>query len=158
MAMLVSDTSSLHVQHQRHIDRLDHTGTFDTDALDALRASPDVDYIEEDGIMQLEATTTQCARECSCTCSLSRLTPPACQTLRTNAPWGLQRVSQNAKLPANSNPQALTYTFKYDSSAGAGVDIYVIGEMRCVLLLQADDHGGADVPALGQTLVSTPPT
>ena len=65
--------------------------------------------------------------------------------VRTNAPWGLQRISQAAKLsstnaayvslpmpaPHSSSPtlrSALTYTFPYDDSAGQGVDIYIVGE------------------------------
>ena len=35
-------------------------GILTADALDALRASDDVEYIEEDGIFQLEATVAQC--------------------------------------------------------------------------------------------------
>ena len=41
----------------------------------------------------------------------------------------MQRISQNARL-ASQDPLATTYTYRYDSSAGTGVDIYVIGEMR----------------------------
>ena len=52
--------------------------------------------------------------------------PDVASILRTNAPWGLARISQNGRL-ANQNPNALTFTYRYDSSAGAGVDIYVIG-------------------------------
>ena len=45
---------------QRQLLKESHrTGTFDTDALNALRASSDVEYIEDDGIFQLEATVTQ---------------------------------------------------------------------------------------------------
>ena len=49
---------------------------------------------------------------------------------RTNAPWGLQRISQTAKL-SNQNTNALTFTYTYDSSAGSGVDIYIVGEYWC---------------------------
>ena len=45
---------------------------------------------------------------------------------RTNAPWGLARLSQAAKL-TDQNTNDLTFTYKYDSTAGAGVDIYVVG-------------------------------
>jgi cerevisin len=44
---------------------------------------------------------------------------------KTNAPWGLSRLSQTAKLTGTSTT-ALTYTYKYDSTAGSGVDIYVV--------------------------------
>ncbi|KAI0639444.1 serine protease [Trametes polyzona] len=77
-------------------------GTLGADALNALRANPDVEYIAEDGIFHINAAVTQ-----------------------TNAPWGLQRISQAARL-SNQNTGALTYTYTYDSSAGAGVDIYIV--------------------------------
>ena len=74
--------------------------------MNALRASDEVEYIEEDGIMTIQATVTQ-----------------------INAPWGLQRISQSAKLTSTSTT-ALTYTYKYDSTAGAGVDIYIVGKYK----------------------------
>ncbi|KAF9041515.1 serine protease [Panaeolus papilionaceus] len=72
----------------------------DEAALNELRASKDVELISEDGIMHAFAT-------------------------QTNAPWGLQRISQRAKLSGTSTT-ALTYTYNYDSSAGSGVDIYIV--------------------------------
>ena len=47
-------------------------------------------------------------------------------SLRTDAPWGLGRISSQTKL-TNQDPTALTYTYKYDSTAGANSDIYIIG-------------------------------
>ncbi|KAF5387942.1 hypothetical protein D9615_000786 [Tricholomella constricta] len=70
------------------------------EALDALRANPNVEYIEEDGIMSTFIT-------------------------QTNAPWGLSRLSSTSRL-ANQDSSALTFSYTYDSSAGAGVDIYVV--------------------------------
>lgn len=35
------------------------TGTLEADALNALRANPDVDYIAEDGILHINAAVTQ---------------------------------------------------------------------------------------------------
>ncbi|KAI0791170.1 serine protease [Abortiporus biennis] len=77
-------------------------GRFSENTLNLLRSSPDVEYISEDGIVSINAVTTQ-----------------------TNAPWGIARLSQNAKL-SNQNTGALTFSYKYDSAAGAGVDIYVV--------------------------------
>ncbi|KAF6747229.1 serine protease [Ephemerocybe angulata] len=74
----------------------------DDDELETLRASPDVESIAEDGIMSIFATATQ-----------------------TNAPWGLQRISQAGAL-SNTNTAALTFTYTYDTTAGAGVDIYIV--------------------------------
>ncbi|KAK7678555.1 hypothetical protein QCA50_018427 [Cerrena zonata] len=77
-------------------------GQFSDNVLNMLRANPDVESIEEDGIMSINAITTQ-----------------------TNAPWGIARLSQNGRL-SNQNTGALTFTYSFDSSAGAGVDIYVV--------------------------------
>nr|AIN44165.1 serine proteinase [Volvariella volvacea] len=72
----------------------------DEASLNALRASDDVAYITEDGIATISAT-------------------------QTNAPWGLGRISQDGLL-SNQNAAALTFTYTYHDSAGAGVDVYVV--------------------------------
>ena len=46
--------------------------------------------------------------------------------LRTDAPWGLGRVSSKIKL-ANQNSTALAFTYNYDSTGGANSDVYIIG-------------------------------
>ncbi|KAI0669858.1 serine protease [Trametes maxima] len=96
--------SSANVTHPEWEASILHgfAGTLEDDALNALRASPDVEYIAEDGIFHINAAVTQ-----------------------TNAPWGLQRISQAAKL-SSQNTGSLTYTYTYDSSAGSGVDIYIV--------------------------------
>ncbi|KAG5639868.1 hypothetical protein DXG03_002741, partial [Asterophora parasitica] len=75
-------------------------GHLSDEALHTLRASPDVEYITEDGIATTFAT-------------------------QTNAPWGLARISQPGRL-TNQNADALTFSYTYDDSAGAGVDVYVV--------------------------------
>ncbi|RDB21646.1 Cuticle-degrading protease [Hypsizygus marmoreus] len=75
-------------------------GDLDSATVNLLRASPDVEYIAEDGIVHTFVT-------------------------QTNAPWGLARLSQDARL-SNQDTSALTFTYTYDASAGAGVDIYII--------------------------------
>ncbi|EAU82213.1 serine protease [Coprinopsis cinerea okayama7 len=72
----------------------------DEAALEELRASDDVEYVAEDGIMHAFVT-------------------------QTNAPWGLQRITQPGRLASQSTSSA-NYNFTYDASAGAGVDIYVV--------------------------------
>lgn len=74
----------------------------DQNALNALRASDDVETIAEDGIMHTTAAVSQ-----------------------DNAPWGLQRISQVDKLPRTATGE-LTYNYIYDESAGTGVDIYIV--------------------------------
>ncbi|KAI0032756.1 serine protease [Vararia minispora EC-137] len=89
-----------------------YAGEFSEDALNALRASPDVESIEEDGIMHTFATVTEHVQSANDVDCLS------------NAPWGLARLSTNNALTGSAT--ALTYSYQYDSSAGAGVDIYVV--------------------------------
>ncbi|KAJ2926093.1 hypothetical protein H1R20_g11006, partial [Candolleomyces eurysporus] len=72
----------------------------DEDELNELRASGDVESIAEDGIMHAWAT-------------------------QTNAPWGLQRITQAGAL-SSTNTAGLNYNFTYDDSAGQGVDIYIV--------------------------------
>ncbi|KAG5642318.1 hypothetical protein DXG03_003020 [Asterophora parasitica] len=75
-------------------------GHLSDQAVNVLRASHDVEYITEDGIVTTFAT-------------------------QTNAPWGLSRISQPGRL-ANQNDGALTFSYTYDDSAGSGVDVYVV--------------------------------
>ncbi|KAJ2932569.1 hypothetical protein H1R20_g4571, partial [Candolleomyces eurysporus] len=102
------------VSRKRWINQLKLTGTVEWDlvngfasnlnenALNTLRASNDVDVITEDGVMHTMTPVTQ-----------------------TNAPWGLQRISQPGKLSSTATGD-LTYRYTYDSSAGTGVDIYIV--------------------------------
>lgn len=76
-------------------------GNFDSTTLETLRSSPDVEYVEEDGVAHTTTAVTQ-----------------------TNAPWGLARLSSNSRLSGSDS--ALTFSYTYDSSAGGGVDIYVV--------------------------------
>ncbi|KAF9524976.1 serine protease [Crepidotus variabilis] len=76
--------------------------TLSTDNLNTLRASADVQYITEDGIVHTTDTITQ-----------------------TDAPWGLSRLSSPGGLTVKDDT-SLNYTYVYDSTAGAGVDIYVV--------------------------------
>ena len=98
-------------------------GELDDDTLEELRRNPDVEAIYEDGIMHTMETMEQWVM-------LSTMPPNLFLLMvlgRTDAPWGLARLSQNGRL-VNQGSTALTYTYRYDSPAGEGVDIYVIGE------------------------------
>ncbi|KIM35761.1 hypothetical protein M413DRAFT_32226 [Hebeloma cylindrosporum] len=72
----------------------------DDTTLNFLRASPDVEFVAEDGIMHT-------------------------MTTQTNAPWGIARLSSNTRL-ANQDSSALTFSYTFDASAGSGVDIYIV--------------------------------
>ncbi|EJD51050.1 subtilisin-like protein [Auricularia subglabra TFB-10046 SS5] len=77
-------------------------GTFSDAALTTLRSSGDVAAIERDVHGGVAELVTQ-----------------------TDAPWGLQRISQVPRMSSN-NDHALNYTYAYDSSAGKDVDIYIV--------------------------------
>ncbi|KDR67404.1 hypothetical protein GALMADRAFT_130422 [Galerina marginata CBS 339.88] len=70
------------------------------DALNSLRASPDVESVSEDGIMHSTAT-------------------------QEDATWGLQRIS-TVDVIADPTAPAQSFTYTYDDSAGEGVDIYIV--------------------------------
>ncbi|KAF9648145.1 serine protease [Thelephora ganbajun] len=76
-------------------------GAFTEADLELLRSNPHVASIEEDGYAHTQFDT------------------------QTDATWGLGRISSQTSL-AGQDPNALTFTYKYDSTAGAGTDVYVI--------------------------------
>jgi len=78
------------------------SGTFDKNAVNALRASPDVEYIVEDSVMFTSDVLQQ-----------------------ANAPWGLARLAQDGAL-ADKNALQLNFQYTFDSTAGQGVDVYVV--------------------------------
>ncbi|KAF9445752.1 serine proteinase [Macrolepiota fuliginosa MF-IS2] len=75
-------------------------GTFNLATLEELRANPDVESISEDGITNDFVT-------------------------QTSAPWGISRLSSATKL-TSQNTGALTFSYTYDSTACAEVDIYIV--------------------------------
>ncbi|KAJ3502962.1 hypothetical protein NLJ89_g8650 [Agrocybe chaxingu] len=72
----------------------------DTNSLNTLRASADVELISEDGIMHTMA-------------------------VQDDAPWGLARLSSLTP-SAIQNAGLLNFTYIYDETAGEGVDIYIV--------------------------------
>jgi cerevisin len=97
----VQDPDSLKLKWSKNIfDGI--SGTFDKNAINALRASPDVDYIVEDSVMFTSEVLQQ-----------------------SNAPWGLARLAQDGPL-ADQNPRQLNFKYTFDGTAGEGVDIYVV--------------------------------
>jgi cerevisin len=98
----VQDSDSLKLGWPKNVfDGL--SGTFDKGALNALRASPDVEYIVEDTVMYTSEVLQQ-----------------------SNAPWGLARLAQDAPLDPNSDPTKLNFQYTFDDTAGKGVDVYVV--------------------------------
>ncbi|KIL60985.1 hypothetical protein M378DRAFT_26290 [Amanita muscaria Koide BX008] len=77
-------------------------GHFDETTLDFLRAHSAVESIAEDGTVSINNIVVQ-----------------------KTATWGLQRISQPEPLNRKDD-RSLNFTYMYDDSAGAGVDIYVL--------------------------------
>ncbi|KAG6887663.1 hypothetical protein C0995_013688 [Termitomyces sp. Mi166 len=90
-------------------------GEFTEDQIDTLHAHDDVESITEDGITRLAAVETQ-----------------------NNATWGLARLSSVEKL-TNQDPTLHDCQFIYETSAGLGVDIYV---MDTGIYLDHTEFGG----------------
>ncbi|KAG6876483.1 hypothetical protein C0993_002726 [Termitomyces sp. T159_Od127] len=94
-------------------------GKFTEEQINEMRSSGDVESIIEDGVVRTSVVATQ-----------------------ENATWGLSRLSSVGKL-ANQNPSALTFPFVYETTAGLGVDIYVVGEPSSTLhIVWTKEFGG----------------
>ena len=116
-------------------------GKFTDDVINLLRANSDVEYIEEDSIVSADALVTQCVH----LNKISLFCPDIYPSSRTNAPWGLARISQDERL-VNQDANALTFTYRHDSSAGAGVDFYVVGAYRSEHYLYARAQLSPQIP------------
>ena len=99
-------------------------GNFGDDIIEVLKSNIDVEYIAEDGIMSAldvdPAVVIQYVELLS-PIGLCRLDSHA----RTDAPWGLARISNRARL-VNQDPFALDYEYRYLPNQGREVDIYVV--------------------------------
>jgi len=78
------------------------SGQLSKEAIDAFRATGDVEFVAEDGEARVTGFTTQ-----------------------VNATWGLQRLSQKARLNDQNDGDG-KFVYAYDDSAGEGVDIYIV--------------------------------
>ncbi|PFH47214.1 hypothetical protein AMATHDRAFT_50473 [Amanita thiersii Skay4041] len=87
----------------------------DENALNALRAHEGVKSIAEDGVVHTMSTVSE-----------------------SSTAWGLQRLSQAGSL-GRTDDSSLTFSYTYDSSAGAGVDIYIVDTG---INTSHDDFGG----------------
>jgi cerevisin len=94
-----------------------YSGIFVGAALDAVLASPDVQFVEKNGIVRCVALSLT-----------SHIKSPAqirgCVS-DTNEPWNLQAISTQEPVGGN-DVNAMTYTYSYNEPAGAGVDIYIV--------------------------------
>jgi cerevisin len=94
-------------------------GKFTDADLNPLRASSEIEAIEEDGI----ATITGVQFNEFFVVFFYVL---MIDLVRTDAPWGLNRISTQSPL-TDQDPSHLTFTYTYDDYPGSGIDIYVIG-------------------------------
>ncbi|KAH6910920.1 serine protease [Coprinopsis sp. MPI-PUGE-AT-0042] len=79
------------------------SGDLNEDVAAKLAAADEVEYVAEDGYAQSAAAVYQ-----------------------YNAGWPLKRISQVASMPSGSNIYNQGFQWQYDSTAGTGVDVYVI--------------------------------
>jgi cerevisin len=80
-----------------------YAGICDEVILNTLRQSPDVEYVFEDGIMEIKATVVE----------------------QTDAPWGIARLSQDDGLVFQTATD-LSFTYRFDSAGAETVDVYVV--------------------------------
>ncbi|KAI9798908.1 MAG: hypothetical protein M1833_004411 [Piccolia ochrophora] len=78
-------------------------GTMKNHCIDALNGMAEVKYVEKSVTIKSYDTS-----------------------VRTNAPWGLQRISQQSKVRGDPSVLDFSYTFDSAGKLGQGVDIYVV--------------------------------
>ncbi|KAF5364075.1 hypothetical protein D9756_000571 [Leucocoprinus leucothites] len=110
-------TSSLALNADNSVDTFARTNgsqafngfkaTLDEEHLRLVLGNPEVEYVEEDGVMFV-------------TSDISNGLFPRAPVSQTNAPWNLARLSQDA--PATNPP----FTYIYSPVAGQNVDIYIL--------------------------------
>ena len=99
-----------------------YAGEFTDDDLNDLRAHPDIAAIEQDSVFEICGAITQSVLPRA---YLEQADRSPTEFDRTNAPWGLGRISSLKKLTGDDH--GLNFTYKYDSTAGKGVTVYIIG-------------------------------
>ena len=99
-----------------------YAGEFTDGDLNDLRANPDIAAIEQDSVFEICGAITQSVLPRA---YLEQADRSPTEFDRTNAPWGLGRISSVKKLTGND--RELNFTYKYDSTAGKGVTVYIIG-------------------------------
>lgn len=123
-------TSSLALNADNSVDTFARTNgsqafngfkaTLDEEHLRLVLGNPEVEYVEEDGVMFV-------------TSDISNGLFPRAPVSQTNAPWNLARLSQDA--PATNPP----FTYIYSPVAGQNVDIYILDTG---VLVDHDEFGG----------------
>ncbi|KAJ3534180.1 hypothetical protein NMY22_g7035 [Coprinellus aureogranulatus] len=93
-------------------------GNFDEETLEALKGAPGVLAIVVDGFVNATAIAGDVS------ISGDGDVDGAATTL--NEPWGLARISSKARLGCADTQ--LIHKYDYDSRAGVGVDVYVLGK------------------------------
>ena len=73
-------------------------------------------------------------------------------SIRNNAPWGLNRISSQQK-PVGQNDRSLNFTYTFDSTAGAGSTVFIVGRHKSLVSGYSHPHDSHS-----QTLVSSPST
>ncbi|KAG5644929.1 hypothetical protein DXG03_007394 [Asterophora parasitica] len=108
-------------------------GNFSSATVQRLLSSPDVAFVEQDGIVHIPEFTSGHSRRAPAAehwpdsrDAAQAGAPPTAQVVltQTDAPWGLARLSQDPKLTPPAVPGQ--YTYLYGAQAGAGVDVYVL--------------------------------
>ena len=152
---LLSTSTDSKLEHSFNLDGLNgYTGYFSADIIDAIRKRSEIDYVEADQIMyamninfkpKSSIKKKKIMREFLGPVKKMKMTFPnsnsnsnkptnifdSKSTLLTqeDAPWGLKRLSKSALSPGQSLQSIFAFeedSYRYPSSAGKGVDVYII--------------------------------
>ena len=128
-------------------------GEISADDLETLRADSRVADIEEDGIMKALATVAQFVPFPRYH-STPVLDTDIQELIRDNAPWGLSRISSQTPL-ANQDDKALDFNYSFDSTAGAGSTVYIIGGSKLFAIQCVGSHNRLQILVSSSSIPSS---
>lgn len=142
---LLAQSSDSKLEHSFKLDGLaGYTGYFTADLIDAIRKRDEVEYVEADQIMYAmnvnfkPKSAKKIMREFLGPISKKKSSNSAIPSIlesksslltQDDAPWGLKRLSKSSGNPEQSLKSIFAFeedSYRYPSSAGQDVDVYII--------------------------------
>ena len=99
-------------------------GTFSPGALDALRQQPEVAGSKKVRLPPSLVSQPSWSSNLVTSTDIEMHTTVLVQ--QTNAPWGLACLSSGSTPLANKDPNALSFQYTFDDSAGGGTDAFIL--------------------------------
>lgn len=144
---LLATSPNSKLEHSFNLDGLSgYTGYFSADLIDSIRKRDEIDYVEADQIMYamnnvnfkpksakakniMKEFLGPVAAKKSKKSSFAVLETKSTLMTQEDAPWGLKRLSKAAVNPEQSLQSIFAFeedSYRYPSSAGKDVDVYII--------------------------------